>query len=197
MERLEGIAREGYDRLIGLQLEDISVDGCITKAPCGGEMAGPSPVDRAKQGTKRSIAVDGAGIPLGVVAAPAHRHDSRLLAPTLDLLGDFALPAGETTVHLDRGYDSGVTRTELDRRGMLSCNAKRGVPAPVQATIRWVVERTNAWHNSFKKLACCTERRGVVIRFYLALVNTIIIVRRLLRNAWRRYRWDTRPRRCP
>jgi hypothetical protein len=35
MERLEGIAREGYDRLIGLQLEDISVDGCITKAPCG------------------------------------------------------------------------------------------------------------------------------------------------------------------
>jgi hypothetical protein len=197
MERLGGIAREGYDRLIGLQLEDISVDGCITKAPCGGEMAGPSPVDRAKQGTKRSIAVDGAGIPLGVVAAPAHRHDSRLLAPTLDLLGEFALPAGETTVHLDRGYDTGVTRSELDRRGLLACISKRGAPAPIQATTRWVVERTNAWNNSFKKLACCTERRGVVIRFYLALVNTIIIVRRLLRDAWKRYRWDTRPRRCP
>jgi transposase len=116
MDQLEGIAREGYDRLIGLQLGDISVDGCITKAPCGGEIAGPSPVDRAKQGTKRSIAVDGAGIPLAVLAAPASRHDSPLLAPTLDLLRDFALLAGETTVHLDRGYDTGVTRTEVGQQ---------------------------------------------------------------------------------
>jgi hypothetical protein len=35
MDQLEGIAREGYDRLIGLQLEDISIDGCITKALTG------------------------------------------------------------------------------------------------------------------------------------------------------------------
>jgi hypothetical protein len=37
----------------------------------------------------------------------------------------------------------------------------------------------------------------VVIRFYLALANTIIIVRRLVREAWKRYRWNNRPRRCP
>ena len=128
---------------------------------------------------------------------PRAASNSPLLAPTLDLLRDFALPAGETTVHLDRGYDSGVTRTELGRRGLLACISKRGAPAPLQATARWVVERTNAWHNSFKKLAWCTERRGAVLRFYLALVNTVIIVRRLIREAWKRYRWDTRPRRCP
>jgi transposase len=197
MDHVEHIAREGYDRIIGLQLQDVIVDGCITKAPCGGEMAGPSPVDRAKQGTKRSTAVDGAGIPLGVLIAPANRHDSPLLAPTLDTLSAFALPAGETTVHLDRGYDSLITRAELDRRGMAACISKRGTPAPIQATTRWVVERTNAWHNAFRKLAWCTERRGVVIRFYLALANTIIIVRRLVREAWKRYRWNTRPRRCP
>src|ERR1035441_4377853 len=148
----------GYDRLIGLQLEDIVVDGCITKAPCGGEMAGRSPVDRGKQGTKRSIVVDGAGIPLGVVQAPANRNDSPLLASTLDTLADRALPPGETTVHLDRGYDSGKTRTELDRRGLASCIAKVGKPAPLRATSRWVVERTNPWHNAFKKLAWCTFR---------------------------------------
>jgi hypothetical protein len=34
---------------VGLVLEEISVDGCITKAPGGGECAGPSPVDRRKQ----------------------------------------------------------------------------------------------------------------------------------------------------
>ncbi len=197
MDQLAQIAEDGYDRLIGLQLDDIVVDGCITKAPCGGEMAGRSPVDRGKQGTKRSILVDGAGIPLGVVQAPANRNDSPLLASTLDTLADRALPPGETTVHLDRGYDSGKTRTELDRRGLASCIAKVGKPAPLRATSRWVVERTNAWHNAFKKLAWCTERRGVVIRFYVALANAIIIVRRLVREAWKRYRWDTRPRHCP
>ena len=104
MDQLAQIAEDGYDRLIGLQLDDIVVDGCITKAPCGGEMAGRSPVDRGKQGTKRSILVDGAGIPLGVIQAPANRNNSPLLASTLDTLADRALPPGETTVHLDRGY---------------------------------------------------------------------------------------------
>jgi transposase len=39
-----------YDRMLGLELEHLAVDGCITKAPCGGQVAGPSPVDRRKQG---------------------------------------------------------------------------------------------------------------------------------------------------
>jgi transposase len=126
MDRMMTLSREAYDRMIGLQLEDVAVDGCITKAPCGGKLAGPSPVDRGKQGTKRSTIVDAAGIPLGVVPAPANRNDSPLLAPTLDTLGDLALPPGETTVHLDRGYDSAKTRAELERRGLVGCIAKRG-----------------------------------------------------------------------
>ena len=36
------------------QLEQLAVDSCTTKAPCGGQAAGPSPVDRRKQGLKRS-----------------------------------------------------------------------------------------------------------------------------------------------
>jgi len=57
--QLSRIAREAYDRIVGLILEDIAVDGCITKAPGGGECAGPSPVDRRKQGLKRSDLVEG------------------------------------------------------------------------------------------------------------------------------------------
>jgi hypothetical protein len=48
----------------GLELEQLAVDGCTTKAPCGGQVAGPSPVDRRKQGLKRSVAVE-AGHPPG------------------------------------------------------------------------------------------------------------------------------------
>jgi hypothetical protein len=49
----------------GWELEQLVVDGCITKAPCGGQVAGPSPVDRRKQGLKRSILTDADGIPWG------------------------------------------------------------------------------------------------------------------------------------
>jgi len=83
MERLRRICLEAYDRIIGLELSELAVDGCVTKAPCGGEKAGRSPVDRGKRGIKRSMAVDAKGITLGAVSAPANRHDSPLLVPTL------------------------------------------------------------------------------------------------------------------
>jgi hypothetical protein len=84
MERLRDISLDAYDRLVGLELGDVAVDGCITKAPCGGEKAGKSPVDRGKGGIKRSTAVDASGIPIGAVTDSANRHDSPLLVPTLE-----------------------------------------------------------------------------------------------------------------
>jgi hypothetical protein len=77
MERLRLVVLDAYDRLIGLRLTDLAVDGCITKAPCGGEKAGRSPVDRGKGGLKRSIVVDAAGIPMGCVTAPAKAATTR------------------------------------------------------------------------------------------------------------------------
>jgi hypothetical protein len=71
--------------------------------------------------------------------------------------------------------------------------ARRGKPAPLQAGQRWVVERTHAWHNAFKTLVWCSEPRAPVIAF----PSAVIIVRRLIREGWKRYRWDGRPRRCP
>src|SRR5215218_4260237 len=56
------MALETYDRLHGLELADLAVDCCITNAPCGGEKAGKSPVDRGKRGIKRSRRVKRATI---------------------------------------------------------------------------------------------------------------------------------------
>ena len=47
-KQLEQICLEAYDRIVGLDLDDVAVDGCIVKAPCGGEADGKSPVDRGK-----------------------------------------------------------------------------------------------------------------------------------------------------
>lgn len=194
---LEQISLDAYDKMIGLELGDLAVDGCIVKAPCGGEAAGRSPVDRGKQGTKRSLLVDGKGIPLGCVVAGANCHDSPLLAPTLDKLGRFGFDLPERiTVHLDAGYDSGKTRDLLDTLGCGYIISKKG--EPLQTGARWVVERTNSWHTrGFRKLQICTEVRTRVIDAYIALAAAIITTRRLIREAWTRYRWDNRPPRRP
>jgi hypothetical protein len=194
MEALQEMALESYDRIIGLELSEVAVDCCITKAPCGGHKAGRSPVDRGKQGIKRSVAVDAEGIPLGVITAPANRHDSPLLSETIHSVGE--LPE-HSSVHLDRGYDSNLTRELLESRGLIGVISEKGKPAPLKAGMRWVVERTNSWHNAHKKLLWCTEREGRVIDFWIAFSNVVIVVRRLIRKAWSRYRWESRLARRP
>jgi transposase len=200
-DELEQIALDAYDRIVGLDLSNITVDGCIVKAPCGGEAAGRSPVDRGKQGTKRSLLVEASGIPLGCVVAGAHRNDSPLLRPTLEKLARFDQGMGiglpdDITVHLDAGYDSSKTRDLLDELGCRGVISTKGFP--LQAGKRWVIERTNSWHNrGFKKLAICTERRSHVIDAFIALANAVIITRRLIAEAWLTHRWDHRPSRQP
>jgi transposase len=193
-DRLRLACLDAYETMIGLDLADVAVDGCTTKAPCGGECAGRSPVDRAKGGLKRSQLTDGAGIPLATVSAPANTVDHALLPETLDALKDFQpLPAG-ATAHLDAGYDYRPCREALDERGLLGQIAHRGEPAPIQVGQRWVVERTNSWLNDFGRLRRCTERCRACVDAYLALAAAIVTVRALCRAAWLLYRWDTRPR---
>ena len=197
IDSLREMAFEFYDRIVGLEPSELVVDSCITKAPCGGERSGRSPVDRGKRGIKRSVVVDGRGIPLGSVSAPANHHDSPLLAPTLDAAQALGLVAQDACVNLDRGYDSNLTRARLLERGLVAQISKKGRLAPLNATGRWVVERTNSWQNAHKKLVWCTERRGRVVDFWIAFSEVVIIVRRLVRDGWARYRWEGRPSRRP
>jgi len=192
-ETLHTLALEQYDRMIGLDVTDLAVDGCITKAPGGGEKAGRSPVDRGKQGLKRSTLTDASGVPLHLVSAEANRHDSPLLAPTLAGLEKLGLPPTAVAVHLDRAYDSGATRTLLADLGFTGAIARKGVPAPIQAGTRWVVERTQSWMNGYGKLRRCTERTGAVVDFYLFLAAAFVVTRLLIQRARIRYRWPTRP----
>ena len=192
-EQVHTLALKAYDRMIGLELDDLAVDGCITKAPGGGEAAGRSPVDRGKQGLKRSVVTDGAGIPLHVVSAGANRHDSSLLAPTLAGLDKLDHLPDDVTVHLDRGYDSNVTRALLAALGLDGAIARKGVPAPIQAGTRWVVERAHSWMNGYGKLRRCTEKHQAIVDFFLFLAAALVVLRQLIQRARTRYRWDSRP----
>jgi hypothetical protein len=194
-EQIHALTLRAYDQMIGLELGDVAVDGCITKAPCGGQRAGPSPVDRRKGGLKRSVATEDYGIPLGIASAGANRHDSPLLAPTLQAAAnqlDGVLP-GDRTCHLDAGYDSQPTRQLLDNLGYGGQIAHKGAPAPLQAGRRWPVERTHSWMNGYGKLRRMTDRDAAIVNFYLYLAAAFVTVRALIQRARKRYRWDTRP----
>jgi transposase len=192
-ERVHALALRAYDRMVGLELGDLAVDGCVTKAPGGGEVAGRSPVDRGKRGLKRSLVTDGGGIPLHVVPAGANRHDAPLLGPTLAGLDKLDRLPDAVTVHLDRGYDGGPTRALLDALGFDGAIARKGVPAPTQAGARWVVERAHSWMNGYGKLRRCTEKLRPVVDFYLFLAAALVVLRQLVQRARLRYRWPTRP----
>jgi hypothetical protein len=136
-----------------------------------------------------------------VVPAPANRRDDGLLAATLDTIVDTSTAVGtlpaRPVVHLDAGYDYQPCRKVLAARGMVGEITMRGLPAPIQASRRWPVERTHAWGNQYGKVRWCTERRREAVEFWLALTLAISVLGRLIRRAWTHYRWDTRPRRSP
>jgi hypothetical protein len=188
------LALAAFDQMIGLDLDDLSVDGSITKSPCGGEVSGRSPVDRGKQGTKRSVACDGDGVPLHLVTARANDHDSPLLEPTLAGICDMIGPLPDRPcMHLDRAYDSRKTRDLLEILGYDDEIAVKGVPAPIQVGKRWPVERTHSWMNGYGKLRRCTDKRKVIVEFYLNLAAALTVIRRLINRARKLYRWPTRP----
>src|SRR3954471_15508414 len=99
--RLWRVAARRYDEVQGLDWRWLSVDGCLTKAPLSrSEVVGRNPTDRGKQGVKRSLLVDGRGVPLALVVGPANRNGHLLLADTLDGLVARRPPRSALVQHL-------------------------------------------------------------------------------------------------
>ena len=117
-DKLVEEAISGYDKIIGLDLSEVAVDGSLHKAPCGGEGTVHNPTDRAKIGWKWSVATDLLGAPAGWVIDGANRHDSILLEPALQAVADRGLLSDVETLHLDRGYDSALTTQRCHSLGV-------------------------------------------------------------------------------
>ena len=165
-ELIAAEAIAAYDRIVGLDLDDVCVDGSTHKAPCGGHGTGKSPVDRRKLGWKRSIATDGAGIPVGWAAAGANRNDIMLFDPAIAEIERQGLHHDTETLHLDRGYWGARVDRSAAAAGItdLVRPPKRktghdGPAEPVTALLgqRWRVERTNSWLSQLR--AAATKHR--------------------------------------
>lgn len=155
-------------------------------------MAGRSPVDRGKQGRKRSLLTDAARVPLHMVAAGANCPDSRLLRETLKRLDQVTGGPVGLPVVLDRGYLGTAVRAGLTDRGYVWVLPASGYPAAGSVGERWVVERTHSWLNHVGKLRRCTERRTIIVDCSLFLAATIVVIQQVLRAACQTFRWSTR-----
>jgi transposase len=123
-------------------------------------------------------------VPLGIISDGANRHGSPLLGPTLQAARtQVGVLPEDVNVNLDRGYDSARTRALLEEFGFTGEIARKGVPAPVQAGKRWVVERTHAWMNGYGKLRRCTEKDGKAVDFHLYFAAALVTLRMLIRRA--------------
>jgi transposase len=184
-----------FDKVIGLDFSDVSIDGSLHKAPAGGEGTGPNPTDRGKTGWKWSLATDTNGVPIGWVIDGANRNDSILLAPTLDDIARRGLLGDVETIWLDRGYDSEVTRTRLVERGIddavIAKKRSKGSsegPKHQPMGLRWPVERTNSWLSNFGQLRRNTDRFNTHRLAQFALAVALIITVKLVK--WAK-RWDS------
>jgi len=175
-----------YDGSVGIDWKWQVLDGVITKAPLGGDATGPSPVDRRKRGTKRSVLTDRRGAPLSIVVTAANTHDKTIALETLDgIVAERPAKVVYRLHHLclDKGYDyDDVIAGVLERDYILHGRKRDGMPA-IRASKkhparRWVVERTHAWHNGYRRLLVRWEK---TLANYLAMVQlaSILIIFRL------------------
>jgi len=131
---------------------------------------------------------DGRGIPLAVTLTGANVHDKWMVGATLDAIpiGGILGPILPKHICLDKGYDYNDPEEEARARGVKPHIRRRGEP-PLVGCVRgkprrWVVERTNSWHNNFRGLRTRWERRAERYGALVQLACTIIIFQAVARE---------------
>ena len=105
------------------------------------------------KGIKRSIVVDRNGLIMGRTVAPANKHDSRMVEKLVERTSFVWLTLKK--ILADRGYRGEVADTvkkDFDIELEIS-NTPNGTKGFAPKPLRWVVERTFAWLDRFRRLA--------------------------------------------
>jgi transposase len=150
-----------------------------------GALTGPSPVDRAKTGSKHHLIVDAHGIPLAITLTGGHRNDVTQLLPLIDGIGPVTGKPGRPRqrserVLADRGYDHDKYRRELRKRGVEPVIARRRADHGTGlGRERWVVERTFAWLHNLRRLRIRYERSSEIHLAFMLLGCAVICQRTL------------------
>jgi transposase len=157
-----------------------AADSTKARALGGGDDTGPNPTDRGKPGTKHHVLTDAQGIPLAVTVTGANVPDVNELLPLVDAVPPVGGKVGHPRqrpdeLYADRAFDSDPHREELKARGIEPKIAKRGTEhGSGLGVYRWVVERTEGWLHSFRKLRLRTDPDGVIHKALVTLGSALI-----------------------
>lgn len=173
-----------YDQKRGIGWNWQSLDSATIPAPLGGTKTGKNPVDRAKSGSKRNVLVDRRGVPLALTIAAANKQDYQCAD---DLLHHVVIRRAwldrtgrRAVLHLcgDKGYDFDEVYQVAQRLGYcvhIGHRRRRGEPEPPpikgrrHPARRWVIERTNSWHNRYRALKIRWEKKMRITKHSLSL----------------------------
>jgi transposase len=123
-------------------------------------------VDRRKSGVKRHIISDATGIPLLVKTTPANLRDEMPAVQMVESLPAIKNPRGRPRKKPgellgDRGYGFPWIIAAIVMKKIKSLLAPRGSPhGSGLGKRRYVIERTMAWMNNFRRLRLCYEKTG-------------------------------------
>ena len=125
--------------------------------------------------------VEATGVPLAVTLSAANVHDSRMMLEVVDAIEPIrrrrrGRPRKRPAkLHADKAYDSAPLRAELRRRGITPRIARKGIESSERlGRYRWVVERTGAWLNRYRRLKVRYERRADIHQAFLELGCALI-----------------------
>jgi IS5 family transposase len=137
-------------------------------------------------GSHALILMDGKQTPLGVVISPANHHETRHIERLLDS-AVVELPARCRLLY-DAAADSDPLRERLADRGVdLICPHRKNRKRPPTQDgrklrrlkrHRWKVERTNAWLQSYGRIAVRKDRLGIVFLGWTQLACLFTILKR-------------------
>src|SRR4051794_241981 len=172
-----------------LDTDTVIIDGVTVRAFGGGEATGPSPVDRSRPGTKHTVMVNEAGVPLVIHTAGAN---ASAYTQSLPVILDFPRLGGAPgrpeelpgEAYADRGHDSEPLRTVPRRLGIEPHVARRRTPhGSGLGKVRWVVERTISWLKGLRRLRVRYDRLGVIMDAWATLAASVICFRILNHDA--------------
>ena len=152
------------------------VDSCSVRAVFGGSI----PARALPIGSKRHVICDGHGVPLAIQLTGANCNDSQRALALVDaiphLQGERGRPRHRPVCVVgDRGYDAESIRRGLRIRGIKPWLAKRNTEhGSGLGRWRWVIERTFAWLNQFRRLRMRYEKRADIHEAFLKLGCALI-----------------------
>jgi len=175
-----------------LHLQTMSIDGSLLPSFEFADKTGYSGKHH-RTGVKVSVIVEGSGIPLAMVAATGNLVDITLANRTVDCIRIPRVLLRGSILNGDKGYDCLDFRIHASDSGLLPNIPKRACTKgdndrtflyylydKLQGRKRFVVERTNAWVKSFKRLRFRFDYTAASFEAFLYLAIIVICVRRLL-----------------